>query len=331
MLLVADIGGTQARLALVSPEASTVETAAAEQVFRSGDFDGLETLVGAFLRPGQVRIERAVFAVAGPVVNGRAELTNLGWKLDEKQLCESLGVRSVRLVNDLLATAMAIPQLGPDALHTLQPGQPQADGAMAVVAPGTGLGEAFLTWDGTRYCAHALEGGHADFAPLGSLQLELLAWLSSRCEHVSYERVCSGRGLRNLYAFLKQRGHAREEEWLAASLAACVDPTPVIVQYGLDGPARSPLCTATLELFAAILAAEAGNAALRVLATRGVYLGGGMVLPLLPVLKKATFTEAFRRKGRLEDLLSRVPLHVITQKNTALLGAIHYALAQTSA
>ena len=266
-----------------------------------------------------------MFAVAGPVISGRAELTNLGWSLDESLLRAALGVRSVRLLNDLLAAAIAIPQLGPDALQVLQTGVPEQDGARAIIAPGTGLGEAFVVWDGTRHHAYPSEGGHADFAPVGLLQVELLKWLQERFEHVSYERVCSGRGLPHLYQFLKQRGTAQEEQWLASGLANAEDQTPVIVEAGIDE--RSPLCAATLDLFAAILAAEAGNAALRLLATGGVYLSGGLVRPLLPVLRKDAFINVFRRKGRLAPLLERVPLYVITQPHTALQGAIQYALA----
>lgn len=328
MILVGDIGGTYARLAVISSAAGKAGPVVAEQVFASGTFTGLEALVAAFLQQQDVKINRAVFAVAGPVVAGRAELTNLGWSVDENTVRESLGVGSVRLLNDLLATAIAVPHLGTDSSHTLQPGVPEADGAMAVIAPGTGLGEAFLVWDGTRHHAHPSEGGHADFAPVGSLQIELLEWLEGRFNHVSYERVCSGRGLPNLYAFLKQRGAAAEEEWLTARLAAADDQTRVIVEAGTNKRSRSPLCAATLDLFAAILAAEAGNAALRILATGGVYLSGGLVAPLLPLLKQQTFTDVFSRKGRLAHFLERVPLYVITQPGTALQGAIQYALSE---
>jgi glucokinase len=328
MILVGDIGGTHTRLALVSPEASAAAPVVAEQVFGSASYDGLEALVRAFLQQNPFDGEKAVFAVAGPVVGGHAELTNLGWSLSESRLRDGLRLKSVRLLNDLLATAIAVPTLPLDAMHTLQSGVPEPGGARAVVAPGTGLGEAFVVWDGTRHRAYPSEGGHADFAPADALQLELLTWMKTSFEHVSYERVCSGRGLPNLYAFLKQRGDAAEEEWLAARLANSRDQTRVISEAGMAEHERSPLCTATLELFAAILAAEAGNAALRVLATGGVYLCGGMVPPLLPILKQPAFTEIFRSKGRLGELLARVPLHVILQRETALRGAIHYALTE---
>jgi glucokinase len=185
MILVGDIGRTYARLAVVSPAAGVAGPPRLEQVFSSGDYSGLAALVDSFRQQNPGEIERAVFAVAGPVVSGRAELTNLGWTLDENRLRESLGIASVRLLNDLLAAAIAVPGLAPDALHTLQPGVSEPGGAMAVVAPGTGLGEAFVVWDGARHRAYPSEGGRADFAPCDPLQMELLAWLQARINHVS--------------------------------------------------------------------------------------------------------------------------------------------------
>jgi glucokinase len=325
VLFVADVGGTTTRLALVSSTSEAPETIV-QQDFPSGNYNGFDALIDEFKAKDAWRIERGVFAVAGPVVAGHAELTNLGWSLDESSLRESLGAKSIRLLNDLEALAYAIPHLPGAALHTLQAVVPQVGGAKVVIAPGTGLGEAFLVWDGTRYRSYPSEGGHADFAPVGPLQVELLEWLYKRFEHVSYERVCSGRGLPNLYAFLKQQVVAPEEEWLGAQLAAADDATAVIVDAALNQQRRSALCVATLELFAAILAAEAGNAALRLMATGGVYLAGGMARRALPFLRADAFLTAYRRKGRLTELLQRrIPLHVITNPDAALLGAIHYA------
>jgi glucokinase len=329
MLLVGDIGGTHSRLALVAAGSSGEPIA--EQVFPSQRYSALEHVIDDFLGRRGPAIEHAVFAVAGPVVGGRADLTNLGWTVDQNRLREAVSARSVCVLNDLQALAYAVPQLGPDALRTLQPGVPDPAGTIAVVAPGTGLGEAFLVRETIRYRAHPSEGGHSDFGPIDALQLELLRWLQPRFEHVSYERVCSGRGIPLLYAFLEQRGEAPAEQWLIAQLAAVEDPTPVIVEAALSETARSGLCAATLELFAAILAAEAGNTALRFLATGGVYLAGAMVQRVLPVLEKPGFLAAFRCKGRLTDLLERVPLHVVVNPNIALMGTIQYALAEARA
>jgi glucokinase len=327
LLLVADIGATHARLALVSPQRGPAHPVR-EATLPSQEYPGLLELIAAFLRPAGADVERAVLAVAGPVVGGRAELTNLGWTVDEATLRDALGVSSVRLLNDLVAMAYAVPHLSPDALRTLQRGTRAEGGAIGVVAPGTGLGEAFLIWDGARYRACPSEGGHADFAPADALQCELLEWLRARMRGlpVSCEHVCSGRGLPSLYDFLKERGTAPEESWLAERLAAADDRTPVIVEAALDPGAPSALCVATLELFASILAGEAGNAALRLLATAGVYLGGGMPRRILPILERPGVIDRFRRKDRMSTLLSQVPLHVIVARRVPLLGAAYAAL-----
>jgi glucokinase len=290
----------------------------------------LEEIVTRFLHGKGERVDRSVFAVAGPVMEGVAQLTNLPWVVAEDSLRSALGVPSVHLINDLLAMAQAIPYLPPDALRTLQCGSSAPGARLAVVAPGTGLGEAFLLWDGAHYIAHPSEGGHADFAPADQLQLELLEWLFARLPHVSYECVCSGRGLPTIYEFLRQRAAEPEASALATRIAEAQDSTPVIMEAALAYSAPSPLCAATLELFSAILAAEAGNAVLRVLATGGVYLGGGLPRRMLPVLTRPEFMESFRRKGRLSFLLERVPVHVIVRPNVALLGAAHYALHETA-
>jgi glucokinase len=326
MLLVGDVGATHARLVLVSPEEGLARPER-EQVLPSRQYEVFEAVLAEFLTPPpREPIERAVLAVAGPVVNHAAEVTNVGWVLHESALAEWLGASSVRLLNDLVALAYGVPQLGPDALRTLQRGEPETHGPIAVVAPGTGLGQAYLSWDGSGYRARPSEGGHADFAPGDELQTELLAWVWRRYAHVSYERVCSGSGIPNLYDFLKERGTSPEESWLAERLAEATDRTPVIVEAAFDEHARSPLCVATLELFASILAAEAGNAALRGVATGGVYLGGGMPRRILPLLERAIVLERYRAKGRMSDFVARIPLHVIVARGVALQGAMHVAM-----
>jgi glucokinase len=227
----------------------------------------------------------------------------------------------VRLLNDLQAIGYGVPSLGADDLHTLNEGQPVQGGAVAIIAPGTGLGEAFLTWDGRRYESHPTEGGHADFAPTDNLQAGLLQYLLERYDHVSYERVCSGLGLPNIYAYLKDSGHAEEPAWLAEELAKVEDPTPVIVNTALSRDRSCELCKATLDTLVSILGAEAGNLALKVLATGGVYLGGGIPPRILPALQSGAFMEAFRAKGRFRELMSRLPVHVILNPKVGLLGA----------
>jgi glucokinase len=325
MLLAGDIGGTKTRLAVFSPEAG-LRAPLAETTVPSAHYPGLEALVREFLAQARLPVERAIFGVPGPVVAGQATITNLPWVLDERQLQEALNLSSVRLLNDLAAIARAVPFLEPADLHTLNEGQPTPGGAMAVIAPGTGLGEAFLTWDGSRYRPHPSEGGHADFAPISPFELELLRHLQERFGRVSYERVCAGPGLHNIYAYLKDSGYAEEPPWLAEQLAAANDPTPVIANAALREERPCKLCVAALNTFVSILGAEAGNLALKVLATGGVYLGGGVPPRILPALKHERFMEAFRHKGRMSDLLTRMPVHVILNLKAPLLGTACHGL-----
>lgn len=325
MLLAGDIGGTKTNLAVFSTETEDGwKEPLAEATFASGRYPSLEALVEEFQQQHQFKIERASFGVAGPVVNGRATITNLPWILEENHLKNVLGIPLVSLLNDLTAIAHGVPYLGVEDLHTLNAGHPVQRGAIAVVAPGTGLGEAFLTWVGGRYHAHTSEGGHADFAPADALQLELLRYLQPRYTHVSFERVCSGKGLPNIYAFLKESGHASEPAWLAETLAQAKDPTPIIVENALDKERACDICTLTMELFVSILGAEAGNMALKVLATGGVFLGGGIPPRILPFLSEGRFMQSFLRKGRLSDVLIPVPVYVILNPNIALLGAARH-------
>lgn len=324
MLLAGDIGGTKTNLAIYSPEKGAKQPLA-ESTFASAKYPDLETLVGEFLSQLDFKVERASFGVAGPVVGGRAVITNLDWVIDEASLAKRYNFSSVSLVNDLVAVALAVPLLDSNDLHTLNTGVTETAGAKAVIAPGTGLGEAFLTWDGNRYQAHASEGGHADFAPTSKREVKLLQYLQERHDHVSYELVCSGRGLPNIYNYLKDGGFAPELDWLAQALAGAHDPTPVIVAGALDSSKPCLICAATLTTFVSVLGAEAGNLALKVLATGGVYLGGGIPPRILPVLKRE-FMTPFARKGRMRDLLARVPVHVIMNPKAALLGAASLGL-----
>jgi len=327
MLLAGDVGGTKTNLAIFSPEAGP-RAPLAEATFPSGRYPSLETILQEFLDGVNFLVGKASFGVAGPVVNGRAAITNLPWVINARQLEGTLGLfpGGVCLLNDLLAIAHAVPWLEPADLYTLNAGEPHPTGAIAVVAPGTGLGEAFLTWDGARYRPHASEGGHADFAPTNLFEMDLWRYLQSRFGHVSYERVCSGRGLPNIYAYLKDTGYADEPDWLAEQLAAAPDPTPVIVNAALDEQQRCLLCVATLDAFVGILGAEAGNLMLKVMATGGLYLGGGIPPRILSVLKEGQFMQAFVNKGRFSEMLAQTPVHVILNPKIALLGAAYHGL-----
>ncbi len=329
MLLVGDIGGTKTDLAIYDVERKRA-TPVAQREFPSSKYPTLQAIVREFLDDAGLSIKWACFAVAGPVVEGTARITNLPWVLEETSLADELRVDAVYLLNDLEAIAWAVPALAGTSLHTINRGSAIQTGNMAVIAPGTGLGEAFLTWDGSRYWAHASEGGHGDFAPLDREQAELLNYLWQRYDHVSYETVCSGIGIPHLYQFALEASGTPEVEQVAQQLAVAADRTPVIVASGIGSPPASPVCRAAIELFVAILAAEAGNLAMKTLATRGVYLAGGLPIHVLPMLDRDRFMRTFARKGRFSSLLVDVPIHVVLQR-TALSGAVRYAATQRDA
>lgn len=327
MLIGGDIGGTKTLLALYSQEAGA-RAPLHEAEFHSADYPDLAPIVKKFLAQAGGKGDGAThgcFDVAGPVMGGRARLTNLPWRLDEARLAADLGLKQVMLLNDLQALAYAVPRLEGDERHALNEGTPQEHAAIGVVAPGTGLGEAFLVWTDAGYVACSSEGGHADFAPIGEVQGALWQYLSKKFDHVSYERVCSGQGIANIYDFLRDSGHAAETPEFAASLAAASDRTPLISEAGLKDAAANPLAAGALDLFAEILGAEAGNMALRVLGTGGIFLAGGIPGRVLPVLQRGGFLRAFTAKGRFAEMLASVPIHVVTG-GAALLGAAFFGL-----
>jgi glucokinase len=247
--------------------------------------------------------------------------------MDARELEGRLGLAPVCLLNDLESIAYAVPRLEADDLHVVNVAEAVYGGSIAVIAPGTGLGEAFLTWDGARYRAHPSEGGHATFAPTTPLEVGLLRYLWDRYDHVSSERVCSGLGIPNIYAYLRDSGYAPEPEWLAAELAQAKDQTPVIVNNALSVDRACDLCLGTLDTFVSILGAEAGNLALKTLATGGVYLGGGIPPRIIPALERARFMRSFYNKGRFSEFMAGIPVYVILNSKAALMGAAAYGLS----
>jgi glucokinase len=331
MLLAGDIGGTKTVLGIFSTELGP-RRPVVEKSYPSAEYGSLDDIASDFLREFGMPVEAAVFGVAGPVIEGRAEITNQPWVMEEGHLAHTLHVRRARLINDLDAIANAVPHLSSDDIRTLIPGDPVSGGAIAVIAPGTGLGEAFLTWDGTHYRSHASEGGHASFAPVDDLQIGLLSYLMDKLGHVSFERVCSGLGIPNIYDYLRSTGRCVEPEWLKEQLALAADVTPVIVNAGLDPEGRCELCELTLDVFVSILGAEAGNLALKVLATGGVFVGGGIPPRILSRLTAGDrFASAFRDKGRFADVLSQVPVYLIMHPRAALVGAAVRGFAEVLA
>ncbi len=326
LLLAGDIGGTKTVLALVSGDGGRAGIVA-EAVFPSREYASLEAVAAGFRAAHPGPVSRAAFSVAGPVIGGVAHITNLPWSLCAAHLAGALGVGEVLLVNDLQATAYALPHLRPEQVAPLLGGPADPRGVRAVVAVGTGLGEAMLVPDQGGFLALPTEGGHTDFAPRTGLQRRLLADLQRLHGHVSYERVCSGVGIASLYRFLAARSPEPPPAWLAARLAAGGDVTPALVEAGLERERGCAVCRRTLRLLAAILGAEAGNAALRTLATGGVYLGGGIPPRILPVLRGRAFREGFLRKGPMSRLMESIPVHVILEPRAALLGAARYGMA----
>jgi len=253
------------------------------------------------------------------------KITNLPWVIDEASLANDLKLKSVHLMNDLEAVARAVPILRPIDVATLNVGQPVPKGTIAVVAPGTGLGESFLTWDGSKYISHSSEGGHADFAPTDERQLGLLKYLLGRFDHVSVERVCSGIGIPNIYEYLRDIEQIPEKPEITQLLASATDHTAVITNSAFDEHNPCELCRATVDTFVSILASEAANMALKVMATGGVYLAGGIPLHIARAAEESRFIEAFRRKGRFSQLMEHIPVHVILNR-AALVGSAAYGL-----
>ena len=318
MLIVGDIGGTKTLLALIPPGRDP-RTPIAEKEYPSTAYPALAPIIRAFLAEAGQTATHACLAVPGPVLAGKSHPTNLPWSLDEAALAADLGLARAILVNDLQATAIAIPHLDPADTETLAQGTPDPTGPIAVIAPGTGLGEAFLIRGSGTDIACATEGGHASFAPTNDREIALLRHLQQIHGAVSAERVCSGPGIANIFAFLRAEAGLPE----SPALAAAPDPTPPIAQAGLAG---DPLARTALDMFIAILGAEAGNLALKTLATGGVYLAGGIPKHLLALLRGENFLAAFTNKGRLANLLRAMPIHVILAP-AALLGAAHHARA----
>jgi glucokinase len=323
LLLAGDVGGTKTILALVDQEHGPRHPISEER-FLSSDHASLVEIIQIFLGRHQCLPGAVTIGVAGPVHENRVDVTNLPWEVDGARLSEALAGAPVKLLNDLEAIANGIPALEEDDTVVLKPGEVEEHGAIAIVAPGTGLGEAYLIWDGNRYRPLPSEGGHTDFAPATELELELLSYLMPRLGHVSYERVCSGVGIPNLYQFLKYTGRYHEPKWLANDLTIAEDQTPIIVKSAQDGSAE--ICTVALDLFMSILGSEAGNLVLQAMATGGVYLAGGIPPRIIDQLGRKPFLEAFTRKGRLSDVLHRVPIRVIVNRKAALYGAANHCL-----
>lgn len=322
LILAGDIGGTKSNLAFFrgAPEAPVT---VAEAHYQNREFASLAAVVGRFIAQTGLSAATACFGVAGAVVAGASHLPNLGWRLSEQALAHDLGLRKVKLLNDLEANALGLATLSPEQFFTLNPGRPGLGGNRALIAAGTGLGMAMLIRHNGGEYVLASEGGHADFAPRGEVQIALWRYLAARHGHVSVERVVSGPGLAAIYDFFRGRGDDAPD-WLAERLSANTDRAAVIAQAGLAGDA--PICVRTLDLFLSVYGAAAGNLALTALATGGLYIGGGIAPRLIQAFPNSGFMDAFASKGRFASLLTQMPVLVVLESKTALRGAANYAL-----
>ena len=326
MILAGDIGGTKTNVALFGIAGKSLRLVATE-TYASREHRSLEEILKEFLGVSRGTISRACFGIAGPVKDGRSATTNLTWVVDSRSLARMLGLNRVGLLNDMEASAWGIAALEQKDMAEINAGSPVPTGNAAVIAAGTGLGEAGLEWNGKEHWPFASEGGHSDFAPRTELEIELLRYLAREFGRVSYERVLSGPGLHNIYRFLRDTKRGDEPAWLAEELSQG-DPSAIISQVALEG--RAEICERALELFVEFYGAEAGNLALKMMATAGVYVGGGIAPKIAERLKTGPFLEAFVSKGRLRPLLEQVPVRIILNDRTALLGAARWALRHGS-
>ncbi|MDP4148914.1 MAG: glucokinase [Bacteroidota bacterium] len=316
-ILAADVGGTKTNMALYRFAAGGL-TIEKEEKYASSDYHSLKDIIDAF--SGGRPADRICAAVAGPVWHGRSHLTNLSWELDSRELSGVLRV-PVRFINDLEATAYGLAGLQAGELTTMAPGEPGAEGNLAIIAPGTGLGEGGLYWDGRCYHPFATEGGHSDFAPRNELDIELFRYLQKQFGHVSWERVVSGMGIRTLYRFLTEARGEPVPDWLAQRMQA-EDPAAVISEAAMQR--EDPVCSEVMTLFGRYLATEAASLVLKLKSTGGLYIGGGIPPKILPLLQGPDWVKNFDNEGRMHDLLEKVPVHVILNDKMALMGAAYY-------
>jgi glucokinase len=328
MLLAGDIGGTKTAIGIFSEETGP-HSALAEDEVHSADYPSLEAIAKEFLAKTKLQVDAACFGVAGPVLAGRVKTTNLPWIVDKTSIERELNLRVVHLLNDLEAIACAVPGLRPGDVETLSAGAPVERANIGVIAPGTGLGEAFLTWESGGYRAHSSEGGHADFAPTDETQVRLLEFMRQRLDHVSYEHVCSGVGIPHVYDFFQDGEKTPESAETSERIATASDRTKAIIESALDPVAPSQRCVATIETVVSIMGSEAGNLALKVLATGGIYVTGGIATHLRPAMRTPSFLESFRRKGRFAEMMSRIPVHVIVSR-AGIAGAAAYGLRSSA-
>lgn len=322
-VLSADIGGTKSIFAIFDGDGTHLELQR-ETKFATAEVPSLEAMIEEFLGDDVSSIQAATFGVAGPVRGDLIKMVNIPWDIDYNRLDNHFPHIRIGLINDLVAMAYGISTLAEDQLDVISPGKPDPQGNGALIAAGTGLGEALLIWNGSQWIPSPSEGGHTSYSPVTELEIKLLRHMNGRFGHTSFERLVSGPGLHHIYRFLRDTGRAEEPDWLEDKISESEDPSAVISELAMSS--RSSLCDQALDLFAHIYGVAAGNLALTSLATGGVYLGGGIAPKILSRLKEGPFLEGFCHKGRLSGLLTDIPVKVILEPKTPLLGAARHAV-----
>ena len=326
-LLAGDIGATNTKLAFYSADKGLFQPTH-QTALENKDYKSFDELLSYYLDQHQIEFSGICLGIAGPVVNNKVKITNLGWDIDGDDLKNRHNLQGVWLLNDLKALSYAVLNLPDEELEVIRKGKPVDTAPIAVIAPGTGLVEGFLVWDGEKYQAVSTEGGHTDFGPTNDIQEKLVNYLHRKGIRISYERVCAGIGVPNLYEFLRDEGFAEEPDWLKDEIAQADDMPPVIFNTALDNNKDSKLCEMTLDLFVEILGAEAGNLALKTLAQGGIFVGGGIPPRILPWLKKESFLNAIDNKDPHQALMSQLPVKVILNPVANLIGAAFYGLQE---
>ena len=325
MILSGEIGATRTRLAAFETEGNSLKRVV-EKLYMSQEHSGLSGIITDFIRTEGIPVQSACFGVAGPVKRGRSKISNLPWTIDARELAKQLKLNTVGLINDLEAYAYGIDALDSKDFVTLNEGSGDEEGNRAVISARTGLGMAGLYWDGFRHHPFACEGGHADFAPRNGLGMELLTYLQKKYGRVSCERILSGPGIKNIYDFLRDTNKVDEPQWLREQMAAATDAPALISQLALEG--KAPICDQTLSLFVSIYGAETGNCALNFLATGGIFLGGSIAAKIVPKMKDPIFMQSFLDKGRMEQLLKEMPVKIVLNDDSGIIGAARYTLIE---
>lgn len=321
-ILAGDIGGTNTRLGFFEWKSNRVQPVVI-QTYPSKEYESLEDIIRQFATEHPLAVEAACFAIAGPVREGQVATTNLAWMVDAGRLAGLLELERVSLLNDLEAIGYGLGELEDKDFVLLNEGSPGSVGNLAIIAAGTGLGQAGCYWDGTRHSPFACEGGHTDFAARNPMEMELLSYFLEKFERVSYERILSGAGLFEIYRFFHQTHRGKEPSELTEIIYQQAHPAAV-VRAALEQ--RSEICANALALFVSLYGAEAGNLALKIMAKGGVYIGGGIAPRIIPYFQKPLFMDAFTGKGRMKPLLEAMPVRVILQDKVGLFGAARYAV-----